>query len=234
MGRRPAPQTAWIVLAKRKVRLGVMGFAELLILLGIPYAGHRAVALAEELMRFIAEEALLTSEQLAEARGVFGNWEYSIYARQGRRMRNATHRSIAPTGTIGILANASASIEPLFALAYRRRHVLGEHTLLELNHLFLQHARQQGFYSERLVQELQRYGSLATIPDGPPSTQDLFRAAWKSLRKMTCACRWPSRSTWTMPSQQLSASDGNARRHRRDLWPGLGMGAQGHYGDSLW
>jgi ribonucleoside-diphosphate reductase alpha chain len=81
VGRWPAPQISSIVLANRKVGLGVMGFAELLILLGIPYTGHRAVALAEELMQFVAEEALLTSEQLAEERGVFRNWEYSIYAR---------------------------------------------------------------------------------------------------------------------------------------------------------
>jgi ribonucleoside-diphosphate reductase alpha chain len=177
VGRWPTPQISSTVLANRKVGLGVMGFAELLILLGIPYTGHRAVAVAEELMQFVAEEALLTSEQLAQERGVFPNWEHSIYARQGRRMRNATHTSIAPTGTISILANTSASIEPLYALAYRRRHVLDERTLLELNPLFLRHARQQGYYSERFVRDLRRYGSLATIPDVPPSAKDLFRTA---------------------------------------------------------
>jgi ribonucleotide reductase alpha subunit len=91
--------------------------------------------------------------------------------------RNATCTSVAPTGTISILANTAASIEPLFALAYRRQHVLGERTLVELNPLFLQHARQQGFYSERLMQELQSRGSLADIPDVPASAKALFRAA---------------------------------------------------------
>jgi ribonucleoside-diphosphate reductase alpha chain len=154
-----------------------MGFAELLILLGIPYASARAVALAGELMQFIADEARLASERLAEERGVFANWQYSTYAQHGRRLRNATCTSVAPTGTISILANTAASIEPLFALAYRRQHVLGERTLVELNPLFLQHARQQGFYSERLVQELQRQGSLADIAEVPAAAKELFRSA---------------------------------------------------------
>ena len=176
VGRWPAPQIPTIVRANRKVGLGVMGFAELLILLGIPYASDRAVALAEELMQCIAEHALAASERLAEERGVFHNWDRSFYAQQGRRVRNATRTSIAPTGTLSILAGTSASIEPLFALAYRRR-VLGEHTLVEFNPLFLQYAQQQGFYSERLAQELQRHGSLAAIADVPQTAKELFRTA---------------------------------------------------------
>lgn len=176
VGRWPAPQIATIVQANRKVGVGVMGFAELLVQLGIPYASDRAVALAEELIQWVAEHALAASERLAAERGVFRNWEHSLYARQGRRVRNATRTSIAPTGTLSILAGTSASIEPLFALAYRR-HVLGEHTLVELNPLFLRYAQQQGFYSERLAQELQRHGSLAAIADVPQTAKELFRTA---------------------------------------------------------
>ncbi|MGE5194578.1 MAG: adenosylcobalamin-dependent ribonucleoside-diphosphate reductase, partial [Deltaproteobacteria bacterium] len=120
VGRWPAPQIAEQVHGNRKVGLGVMGFAELLICLGIPYASNDAVALAGDVMRFIEDQATAASAELAAERGVFPNWDRSIYAPQGKRLRNATRTSVAPTGTIGIIAGTSASIEPLFALAYRR------------------------------------------------------------------------------------------------------------------
>jgi ribonucleoside-diphosphate reductase alpha chain len=176
VGRWPAPQIESATRANRKVGLGVMGFAELLILLGVPYASERAVSVAEELMQFIAKEALAASQELARERGVFPNWERSIYAEQGVRVRNATRTSIAPTGTLSILAGTSASIEPLFALAYRR-HVLGGPPLVELNPLFLRHAQEQGFYSKRLVHDLQTHGSLASLEDVPQQTKELFRTA---------------------------------------------------------
>jgi ribonucleoside-diphosphate reductase alpha chain len=176
VGRWPAAEVASATLANRKVGLGVMGFAELLILLGIPYASDRAVALADELMRFIDGEALAASHGLAHERGVFPNWERSVYGREGLRLRNATRTSIAPTGTLSILAGTSAGIEPLFALAYRR-HVLNGQTLVELNPLFLRHARQAGFYSDRLVQDLLARGSLAGLDVVPPAARDLFRTA---------------------------------------------------------
>jgi ribonucleoside-diphosphate reductase alpha chain len=141
VGRWPAPQIANAAHTTRKIGLGVMGFAELLILIGVPYASDQAVSLAEELMRFVDAEALQTSHQLAHERAVFPAWEQSFYAPEGLRLRNATRTSIAPTGTLSILAGTSASIEPLFALAYRREHVLGEQSLPELNPLFLRYAR---------------------------------------------------------------------------------------------
>jgi ribonucleoside-diphosphate reductase alpha chain len=128
-------------------------------------------------MRFLSEQAAAASEQLARDRGVFPNWHRSIYARQGLRLRNATRTSIAPTGTISILAGTSASIEPLFALAYRREHVLGEQTLTELNPLLLRYARQHGFYSEEFVRQLQVRGTLAGLPGVPAPAQELFRTA---------------------------------------------------------
>jgi ribonucleoside-diphosphate reductase alpha chain len=177
VGRWPAPQIASATAACRKVGLGIMGFAEMLILLGIPYASDRAVALADELMRCVNEEARAASRGLAQERGVFPNWDRSIYAREGLRLRNATRTSIAPTGTLSILAGTSAGIEPLFALAYRRQHVLGEQTLVELNPLFLRYARQEGYYSERLVQALSASGSLDGVGEVPPAARELFRTA---------------------------------------------------------
>lgn len=176
VGRWPAPQITAIVQGNRKVGLGVMGFAELLILLGIPYASKQAIALAEDLMQCIAEQAQETSARLANERGVFPNWDRSIYAQQARRLRNATCTSIAPTGTISIIAGTSASIEPLFALAYRR-HALDGQTLSELNPIFVQVAQRDGFYSEDLVRKLHRKGSLTQLADVPPAAKRLFQTA---------------------------------------------------------
>jgi ribonucleoside-diphosphate reductase alpha chain len=177
VSRWPAPQITAQSRGNRKVGLGLMGFAELLILLGIPYASERALAVADELMRCLDEQALAASRRLAEERGVFPNWERSVYAPKGLRLRNATRTSIAPTGTISIIAGTSASIEPLFALAYRRENVLGGQTLSEVNPLLLRHAREQGFYSDAFMRELQARGSLAGMPGIPPEASELFRTA---------------------------------------------------------
>jgi ribonucleoside-diphosphate reductase alpha chain len=177
VGRWPAPQIEAASLANRKVGLGVMGFAEMLILLGISYASDQAVALADELMRCIDGEALAASHGLAHERGVFPSWEHSVYGREGLRLRNATRTSIAPTGTLSILAGTSASIEPIFALAYRRQHVLDGQSFVELNPLFLRYARKRCFYSERLVQDLLARGTLSGLDDVPPAAKDLFQTA---------------------------------------------------------
>lgn len=177
VGRWPAPQIVEMVRGNRKIGLGVMGFAELLILLGIPYRSVRAVSVAEELMQYIFEQARDISRRLARERGVFPNWERSRLAEQGVRLRNATCTSIAPTGTISILAGTSASIEPLFALAYRRENVLGGQTLTELNPLFIRYARERGFYSEELVRQLESRGSLVGIPAVPQPARELFQTA---------------------------------------------------------
>jgi ribonucleoside-diphosphate reductase alpha chain len=177
VGRWPAPQIEVASLANRKVGLGVMGFAEMLILLGIPYASDRAVAFADELMRCIDGEARAASHGLPHERGVFPNWERSVYGREGLRLRNATRTSIAPTGTLSILAGTSASIGPIFALAYRRQHMLGGRSFVELNPLFLRYAHERGFYSERLVQGLHARGTLAGVDEVPPAAKDLFQTA---------------------------------------------------------
>lgn len=176
VSRWPAPEIVATIRGNRKVGLGVMGFADMLIQLGIPYGTPVSISLAGELMQFIAAEARAASEELARNRGVFPNWERSIYAQTGVRLRNATLTSIAPTGTISILAATSAGIEPLFALAYHR-HALDGQQLHELNPLFVQYARREGFYSERLLQELTARGSLEKLDGAPNSARTLFRTA---------------------------------------------------------
>lgn len=176
VSRCPSPEVTATIRGNRKVGLGVMGFAGMLIRLGITYGSGPSIQLAEELMRFIAAEARTASLDLAKERGIFPNWEKSIHARTGDRLRNATLTSIAPTGTISILADTSAGIEPLFALAYHR-HALDGQQLHELNPLFLQYARQEGFYSENLLERLTAQGTVANVAEVPPLARGIFRTA---------------------------------------------------------
>jgi ribonucleoside-diphosphate reductase alpha chain len=118
----PLPEIDGVSRSNRKIGLGVLGFAEMLIRLGLSHDSDAAVQVARELMGIIAEEARHTSQQLAEERGVFPNWQGSVYEAQDLTLRNATCLAIAPTGTLSIIAGTSVSIEPLFALAYRRTH----------------------------------------------------------------------------------------------------------------
>lgn len=128
-------------------------------------------------MRSISEQALAASEELARQRGAFPNWSQSRYAEQSRRLRNATCTSIAPTGTISILAGTSAGIEPLFGLVYRHQHVLGEQTLLETNPLFERHAASHGLDSSEITRYVAEHGSLAGAPDVSPQVRELFQTA---------------------------------------------------------
>src|SRR5439155_13251224 len=132
------------VKANRRVGLGVMGWSDLLVQLGIPYDSEDAVELGEEMMRFINTVAHDQSEKLAEVRGPFPNWSQSIY-RDGKPIRNATVTTIAPTGTISIIAGCSSGIEPLFALAFDRRGSLDGKLSVETNPMFEDVARREGF-----------------------------------------------------------------------------------------
>jgi ribonucleoside-diphosphate reductase alpha chain len=161
----------------RKIGLGVMGFAEMLIELGISYASAEAVATADHVMARIAEAARESSEALARERGVFPFWSQSIFAAGGPRIRNASRTAIAPTGTIGILAGTSAGIEPLFALAYRRSHVLEEQVLEEVNPLLGIHLRRRGLDERRVVSQVVARGSLDGVPGVPGDIQNLFVTA---------------------------------------------------------
>lgn len=166
VNRFPLKEVAEASLANRRIGLGVMGFAEVCVLMSISHGSSKAVSLADELMDFIAREARTASMRLAEHRGVFPNWKFSIYAPSALRLRNATQTSIAPTGTISIIAGTRSGIEPLFALAYRR-HVLGQQTLVEVNPLLLRNIDRLGSSSKDLLEKVAASGRLqGGDPDG--------------------------------------------------------------------
>ncbi|MBI2854506.1 MAG: vitamin B12-dependent ribonucleotide reductase [Chloroflexi bacterium] len=162
----------------RKVGLGVMGFADMLIQLRVPYNSERAVAIAENVMGFITDEAFKASVSLAEKRGVFPAYEGSIYdVPGGPRVRNATRTTIAPTGTLSIIAGCSSGIEPLFALSYTRNILDGER-LVEVNPYFEDAARSEGFYSAEIMKKLAEGMSLAEQNGSVPSwTKEVFVTA---------------------------------------------------------
>jgi ribonucleoside-diphosphate reductase alpha chain len=164
VNRYPMPEIEDMSRANRKIGLGVMGFAELLITLGIPYNSTDALSLAEKLMRFVTEEARQCSQALGLEKGAFPNFELS-YWRKYKAMRNATVTTIAPTGTISIIAGCSSGIEPLFAVAFVR-NVMGG--MLEINKLFGAIAKERGFYSMDLITEIAKRGSIIDI-DGIPA-----------------------------------------------------------------
>jgi ribonucleoside-diphosphate reductase alpha chain len=177
VNRFPIEPTAQITLANRKIGLGVMGFAEMCILLGISYASEEAVRTASDVMSFISREARAASARLAEERGVFPNWERSIYASRGLHVRNATQTSIAPTGTISIIAGTSSGIEPLFALAYRRKNVLGQQLLTEFNPLFLRYLEQRWLASKGVLDHVAHHGRISEGADVPDDIRRLFVTA---------------------------------------------------------
>jgi ribonucleoside-diphosphate reductase alpha chain len=177
VNRDPLPEIAAATRATRKIGLGVMGFAECLIQLGVSYASQEAVVWADRLMRFIADEARAVSRELANERGAFPAWSASVHAERGDVRRHATLLSIAPTGTLGILAGTSAGIEPLYALAYRRTHTLGGEPLLELNPIFQRWATQQRMDTRELVRAVAVAGTLTGVAGVPEAARDLFVTA---------------------------------------------------------
>ncbi|MEW5955187.1 MAG: adenosylcobalamin-dependent ribonucleoside-diphosphate reductase [Candidatus Micrarchaeota archaeon] len=172
----PIPQIERITLQNRKIGLGVMGFAEYLIKLGVPYDSPRALKEAEKLMSFISREGRKASVELGLKRGSFPAFKKSVYAKKFRALRNATVTAIAPTGTISIVAGCSSGIEPLFAVSFVR-DVLGGTRLLEVNSLFEQIAREKGFYSRELMMEIAKHGGIQSIKQVPAGVRRLFRTA---------------------------------------------------------
>lgn len=160
----------------RKIGIGVMGFAELLIMLGIPYDSKNALDTAEEIMGCIDKEAKNASEELGKERGSFPNFKESALAKKYGHMRNATLTTVAPTGTTSIIAGCSSGIEPLFAVSFVR-NVMGGVQLLETNPLFEQAARAGGFYSEELMVKVARNGSVADMEEVPDTIRELFVTA---------------------------------------------------------
>ncbi|MEJ5327513.1 MAG: adenosylcobalamin-dependent ribonucleoside-diphosphate reductase [Candidatus Bathyarchaeia archaeon] len=172
----PLKEIAEITRANRKIGLGVMGFADMLILLGVPYDSEEALKLAEQVMRFIQEEAHERSREIGEARGSFPNFERSIWRNKYSAFRNATVTTVAPTGTISIIAGCSSGIEPLFAVSFIR-NVLGGARLFETNVLFEAVAKARGFYSAQLLEDVAKTGSVQKIAGVPEDVKRLFVTA---------------------------------------------------------
>lgn len=177
VNRHPLHECERASLRTRKIGLGVMGVAEMLVRLGIPYDSPEAEHVCGRVMEYVQARAVSASQRLAEERGVFPAWADSVWADRGIRLRNATLTAIAPTGTIGILADTTPSIEPLFALAYERRNVLGGQTLREVSPLFVELAEARGLDVDALVEHVRETGSLRGAPRVPPDLARLFPTA---------------------------------------------------------
>jgi len=172
----PIPEIEKMTKANRKVGLGVMGWADALFLLGIPYDSEKAIALAEKVMKFIQDESHRASQALAEERGVFPNWKGSVWEKKGLKMRNATTTTIAPTGTISIIANCSSGIEPVFALAYKRANILDGEEFFEVNWIFENVLKERGLYNEKLIEKIAETGSIQKL-DLPEDMKRVFKCA---------------------------------------------------------
>ena len=175
MNKFPLPQIETMTKANRKIGLGVMGFAEMLIKLSVAYNSEEAIELAEKIISFIQEESRRESHSLALRRGSFPNFSNSIYS-DGPSLRNATLTTIAPTGTLSILADTSSGIEPVFAISYYRE-VMDKTKLVEVNKLFEDIARERGFYSEELMQKIAEKGTLHDIDEVPEDVKRIFVTA---------------------------------------------------------
>jgi ribonucleoside-diphosphate reductase alpha chain len=177
MSQYPLAEIDAMVKGNRKIGLGVMGFADMLFQLGIPYNSEEALETAAIVMRAVRDEAWEASRGLAEERGAFGNWEQSIFAGDPqRRYRNATTTTIAPTGTLSIIAGCSSGIEPLFALSFVRT-VMDNDKLTEINPHFEDTARERGFFSDELMAQVAASGSIRDFTEIPADVRRVFVTA---------------------------------------------------------
>jgi ribonucleoside-diphosphate reductase alpha chain len=178
VNRYPLPEIEQMTKGNRKIGLGVMGFADMLLRLQVPYDSDEACRIAGEVMSFIHDEARAESEDLARERGVFPNFEGSIFdSPGGARVRNATVTTIAPTGTISIIAGCSSGIEPIFALSYVRANVLDDDRMVEGHPYFEEVARERGFYSDELMKKIAEVGSARHTDGVPQDVQQVFATA---------------------------------------------------------
>jgi ribonucleoside-diphosphate reductase alpha chain len=173
----PVPAIDTQTKANRKIGLGLMGWADLLMRLQISYRSEAALQLAEQVMRFIDEESKQASLGLAQTRGTFPNFSGSIYDRPvPSRLRNATTTTIAPTGTISIICDASGGIEPVFNLAFTRQ-IMDNDRLIEVNPVFAAIAKEEGFYSRELIETIAAQGSVREITAVPSKWREILVTA---------------------------------------------------------
>jgi len=177
VNRYPLDKIDEMVRANRKVGLGVMAWADMLVMLGIPYNSDEAVKLGAKIMKFIDDEAKVASRELAKTRGAFPSFDESVYAQRGEEpIRNATVTTIAPTGTLSIIAACSSGVEPLFAISYVR-NVMDNDRLIEVNPIFESVAKDREFYSPELMGMIADNGTLHGIGDVPEDVQSVFVTA---------------------------------------------------------
>jgi ribonucleoside-diphosphate reductase alpha chain len=175
--RYPLPEIERMTLGNRKIGLGVMGFADMLIQMGIRYDSHEALGVAHKVMKFIDDESKRASAQLGKERGPFPNFKGSLYASEALPpLRNATTTTVAPTGTISIIAGVSSGIEPLYAVVYTR-HVMDSDVLYEANPHLLRIANERGFYRDELLQEIAESCSIQKFEEIPPDVRNVFMTA---------------------------------------------------------
>ncbi len=177
MSKYPLPEIEKMVQGNRKIGLGVMGFADLLFQLKIPYNSERALEIAEEVMGFIQKESHEASKCLAEERGVFPNFDKSIFQnKKGCTYRNAATTTIAPTGTLSIIADCSSGVEPLFALSFVR-NVMDNDKLMEVNPYFENEAKKRDFYSSELMDTIAMDGGIQHLKEIPTDVREVFVTA---------------------------------------------------------
>ena len=177
MSRYPLEKIRKMAHGNRKIGLGVMGYADLLIILGIPYNSEGALELAQRVMSFIQDESKNASKELAKERGVFPNFKGSIYdSPDGYEIRNATTTTIAPTGTLSIIADCSSGVEPLFAISFVK-NVMDNDRLLEVNKYFRKVATDEGFYSEEVMEKIAESGNLKDLDEVPSGYKRIFVTA---------------------------------------------------------
>ncbi len=214
----PLPEIARMSLGNRKIGLGVMGWADMLLDLGIPYNSQQAVDLASRVMGFVEKHATGASEHLASIRGVFPNYERSVYPGKGIKVRNATATTIAPTGTISMIAGASSGIEPIFSIAFTR-NVLDNKRLVEVNPRFEKVAKALGFYTPELMEKIAVSGTVRDIPEVPERVRKVFVTAHEispeSHIKMQAAFQ---RFTHNAVSKTVNFSHDATREDVRDVF----------------
>ncbi|HOM27396.1 MAG TPA: adenosylcobalamin-dependent ribonucleoside-diphosphate reductase [bacterium] len=172
----PIPEIEKATKGNRKIGLGIMGWADLLLELKIPYGSDESFILAEELMKFINEKAFEYSVLLGREKGSFPNFEKSIYYKKTDALRNATRTTIAPTGTLSIIANCSSGIEPIFGVAFIR-NVLEGIKFLEINPVFEKIAKEENFLTPQILKEIIKTGSLKDVKGIPEEYKKIFLTA---------------------------------------------------------